>query len=192
MSHSHAHAVQFYQDENSLFSTVGDFIAGGLESGHPAVIIATQAHTGPILDVLRSRSIDVDEARHDGDLVILGASDTLALFMAEKMPNAEAFERNVGRYIDQLIEARPHAVVHAYGEMVDVLWQAGQTDAAIRLEVLWNKLAAIYGFSLLCGYSMGHFYKQPALYDEVCRQHTQVIEAGRGAGARLKRVRTTA
>ena len=47
----------------------------------------------------------------------------------------------------------------AYGEMVDVLWKAGQDVAAIRLEMLWNKLAAMHDFALLCGYAMGNFYK---------------------------------
>jgi hypothetical protein len=187
MSHSHDHAVQFYKDETSLFSMVGDFIANGLEDGHPAIVIATEAHTGPILDVLRSRFIDVEAARHNGDLVVLDASETLALFMADTMPNAKAFEHNMGTYIRQLMTAQPHAVVRAYGEMVDVLWKAGQPEAAIRLEVLWNKLAATYGFALLCGYSMGNFYKQPALYDEVRRLHTHVIDSA--AGGRPKRVR---
>lgn len=194
MSHAHHHAVQFYRDDASLFSTVAGFIGDGLTTGHPAIVIATEDHTPPILDLLRSRRIDVDAARHDGDLIVLDASETLALFMADRMPNARAFELNVGRYIDQITYGRPTAVVHAYGEMVDVLWKGRQPEAAIRLEVLWNKLAAIYGFALLCGYAMGSFYKQPALYDEVCRQHTHIVDASRHARplavSRLKRARS--
>lgn len=55
--------------------------------------------------------------------------------------------------------SRPGGTVRAYGEMVDVLWKGGQMDAAMKLESLWNQLAHSHEFALLCGYSMGHFYK---------------------------------
>ena len=60
--------------------------------------------------------------------------------------------------------------------MVDVLWQNDQQEAAIRLETLWNQLANTEAFSLLCGYAIGHFYKD-ANFQEVCRHHTHVVSA---------------
>ena len=64
----------------------------------------------------------------------------------------------------------------AYGEMVDLLWRGGHTIAAVRLEMLWNQLAMTHDFSLLCGYSMGNFYKDAGVGD-ICRQHSHVISA---------------
>jgi DcmR-like sensory protein len=61
--------------------------------------------------------------------------------------------------------------VRACGEMVDVLWKRNQTAAATRVEMLWNELAQSHDFSLLCGYSMGNFYKDAA-QDDICRHHT--------------------
>jgi hypothetical protein len=58
-----------------------------------------------------------------------------------------------------------------------VLWQAGHTVAATRLEMLWNDLAQTHDFALLCGYSMGHFYKDAAAGDHVMKQHTHVVSA---------------
>jgi hypothetical protein len=40
--------------------------------------------------------------------------------------------------------------------------------------MLWNQLANTHAFSLLCGYAMGHFYKD-ANRDEICRHHTHVV-----------------
>ena len=60
--------------------------------------------------------------------------------------------------------------------MVDILWRTEEREAAIRLEVLWNQLARTQAFSLLCGYAMGHFYKD-AHVDDVCSHHTHVISA---------------
>jgi hypothetical protein len=96
--------------------------------------------------------------------------------MAGDMPDPDAFDESVGRLISTLVRSRGDRVlIRAYGEMVDVLWKAERADAAIRLEMLWNKLAARHGFALLCGYAMGNFYKQTDLFEEVCRQHTHVM-----------------
>jgi len=63
-----------------------------------------------------------------------------------------------------------------YGQMVDLLWKDGKHDVAIRLEILWNQLANTQRFSLLCGYTVGSFYKD-AHFDDVCGQHTHVVAA---------------
>jgi hypothetical protein len=60
--------------------------------------------------------------------------------------------------------------------MVDLLWKQGQSVAAVRLEMLWNKLAATQDCSLLCGYAMGNFYKG-SQQQEICDQHTHVLAA---------------
>jgi hypothetical protein len=55
-----------------------------------------------------------------------------------------------------------------------VLWKDGQTVAATRLETLWNQLAQTHAFALLCGYSMGSFYKDAA-QREICQHHTHIV-----------------
>ena len=168
----HKHAVQFYADDNSLFTTVATFLAEGLAAGQPAVVIATPAHRASIIEYLCDRLIDCERAVKEGALVILDAEETLESFMIGGRPNAELFESSVGGVIARMLEGRPQPIVRAYGEMVDVLWKEGQREAAIQLEALWNQLAHRYNFALLCGYAMGHFYKQSQHFDEVCAQHT--------------------
>ncbi len=58
--------------------------------------------------------------------------------------------------------------------MVDVLWQAGHDAAAIRVELMWNKLAMTHDFCLLCAYSMGTFYKDAGL-EAIHSQHSHVV-----------------
>ena len=67
-----------------------------------------------------------------------------------------------------------HRTIRVYGEMVDLLWKDGLEAAAIRLETLWNQLADTHDFNLLCGYSMGNFYKRSAL-DQIKGQHTHLV-----------------
>lgn len=105
---------------------------------------------------------------------MLDARETLATFMIDGTPHAGTFNHVVGQVIDQVCRGRQECTVRAYGEMVDVLWKDSLTDAAIRLETLWNQLANTHRFSLLCGYSMGNFYKGAAV-EEIKAKHSHVV-----------------
>jgi hypothetical protein len=170
----HHHAVQFYGNEESLFTTVAGFLGDGLVSREPAIIIATPAHCEAIERHLCGRLIDCDQARRNGDLVMLDAEEMLGQFMIGDVPDPELFEETMGLIVQQMLDGRGRIVVRAYGEMVDVLWKQGRTESAIKLEILWNKLALKYRFALLCGYAMGNFYKQAKQLDDICAQHTHV------------------
>lgn len=171
----HHHAVQFYGTEASLFDTVSTFLAEGLVARHPAIVIATPGHRTGILDALSGRLIDCQKALREGDLIVLDAEETLDLFMIHGMPDADLFDANIGRLIEQSLNGRRRVALRAYGEMVDVLWKQGRTDAAIQLEMFWNRVAATYNFALLCGYAMGSFYKQTQPVEEICELHSHVV-----------------
>jgi len=174
--YDHHHAVQFYGDDDSLFTTVAGFLSQGFVDGHPAIVIATDAHRTAILKYLRARLIDVDKAQKVGSLIMLDAQKTLDQFMVGDTPDPNRFEESVGKLIEGVLDGRQDGIlIRAYGEMVDVLWKQGQSDAAIRLEMLWNKLAQRYGFALLCGYSMGNFYKETKGFEAICREHTHIV-----------------
>ncbi len=169
------HAVQFYGTEERLFSTAATFLAEGLIAGEPAMIIASAAHREGVLGQLNARLIHVDQARKRGDLLVLDADEMLALFMVDGSPDPGLFDANIGRFIDQVLQGRPGSVLRAYGGMVDILWQRGQTDAAIRLEILWNSVATRFGLALLCGYAMGNFFKHVPELQDICSHHTHIF-----------------
>ena len=173
--HSHHHAVQFYGNEQSLFTTVATFLSEGLVTRQPAIVIATPAHRVAIEEYLCGRLIDCEQARRNGDLVMLDAEEMLGQFMIGDGPDPDLFEQNVGSVVKQVLDGRGPTIVRAYGEMVDVLWKQGRSEAAIKLEILWNKLALKYSFALLCGYAMGNFYKQAQQLDDIRSHHTHVV-----------------
>lgn len=172
----HFHAVRFYESKASLCRTVADFLGEGLALGQPSLVVATPAHRNGVLAELRARHFDVDQVQDSDDLLLLDARDVLATFMVEGMPDATLFKTHVPAAIDRLCGGRKDRTIRAYGEIVDVLWQDGLTAAAIRLEMFWNQLAMTHDFSLLCGYAIGHFYKDAGMRD-VCEQHSHVIAA---------------
>ena len=168
------HGVQFYKDPDALCRIVGGFVGEGLEDGALALVIATPDHAARIDSCLCTRGIDVDDMKRNGSLVMLDARETLQLFMIDGMPDPGLFRRAIGAALTRLSRGREHRPIRAYGEMVDLLWKNGLEAAAIRLETMWNQLAATRDFNLLCGYSMGNFYKGAAI-EEICDQHSHLI-----------------
>ena len=176
MKHGHFHAVRFYDNEISLCRIVATFLTEGLAVGHPGVVIATPEHVQGIIAELRAREVDVAAAQASGGLIVLDAARTMNTFMVDGVPNRDRFLEVANEVIQRASRGRKDRVVRAYGEMVDILWRDGRDIAAIQLETLWNQLGRILGFSLLCGYAMGSFYKDASVL-EVCRQHTHTISA---------------
>ena len=175
----HFHAVRFYRDDDSLCRIVGEFIGAGLEAGEPAIIIATPDHTRRIEGCLRERGLDIDDLKALGDFVTLDAREVLATFMVNDEPDRAAFNRHVSAALRHLARGRENTPVRAYGEMVDLLWKDGLEQGAIRLETRWNELANTHDFKLLCGYSMGNFYKGAAL-EQIHAEHSHLVEDGGG------------
>ena len=172
----HFHAVQFYKDETSLCGIVASFLAEGFARGDPAVVIATPEHRTAIEDHLRRLSVDVDGIKLAGDLVLADAGTMLAAIVPGGVPDAVAFWSTAGSVIARVCGGRTTCTVRVYGEMVDLLWKDGLETAAIRVETFWNQLANTHDFKLLCGYSMGNFYKGAAL-EAIKDQHTRLVAA---------------
>jgi hypothetical protein len=168
------HAVRFYESRESLAKIVGKFLGEGFIAGLPAVVIATPEHREAIRRVLADHYFDLPRLVGANDLIMVDAVEMLSRFMHDGMPDPIGFTDSMIPLIELACRGRQDCVIRAYGEMVDVLWQAGQTAAAIRLEMLWNQLAQTHSFALLCGYSMGHFYKDVGQQD-VRRQHTHLV-----------------
>jgi hypothetical protein len=179
---AYPHAVRFYENDKSLSQIVAKFLRAGLAAGNPGIVIANPAQRAGIIRELVNGSSDVVQLQHSKDLVLLDAEETLSSFMTNGEPDAERFKNSMCEVIKTACGGRENCELRIYGQMVDILWQKGSHEAAIRLEILWNQLALTQAFSLLCGYAMGHFYKD-ANVQEVCRHHTHVIASDGEAAA---------
>jgi len=166
------HIVHTYQDAGQLAAVAGEYLLTGLQRGEAAVIIARPAHAALLQEKLQ---------RFSGQLAVFDAHQTLARFMAHGLPQWQAFHELVGGVIAQL--RLQYAHVRAYGEMVDILWQDGNTAAAIRLEEYWNELGRLQTFSLFCAYALDHLdLRSYAGLQHVCKTHTHFIPARDGEG----------
>ncbi len=171
------HLVQFYKTDESLANFVGAFLSSGIETGEGCIIIATAKHRQQLARKL--------PAGANKNIVMLDAGSTLAQFMIGDMPDAYRFEKTVGSMLRNSIQQ--YGRVRAFGEMVALLWNAGNARGAIALEKLWNNLGATNNFSLFCAYPLTDFMKLPsaAPYFEVCAVHSQDISQNRSVYTRL-------
>lgn len=167
------HAVQFYEDPEFMCRAAADFLAEGLRAGEPAIAVVHAGHQVAIADYLVNQEIDVDGLRASGDLNFLEASDTLARFMVDGMPDGRLLRAAIALPIRTMLRRRPGCRLRAYGEMVDCLWQAGNREATIGLERLWNELSGELPFSLMCGYRMQAF--QALDFEDICAEHDCVL-----------------
>jgi len=174
------HAVQLYRDVTELARSVGAFLAAGFRDGEPAVVIATSAHWAVFAAELEWRGWEPAALERKGLLMRADADELLEAFMDDDRPSSGEFERVVGGIVDEATARFPGRTIRAFGEMVDVLWQRGEQQAAIALEELWNELAKTRSFALLCGYYLDVFQPdvQRDALPEVMRthSHTRTVE----------------
>jgi len=175
LSGVHDHVVEFYETEKFLADTVTDFVGPGLHEGGAAIVVATPAHRNAFEEALRHSGIDVEAAVNADRYLSFDAAELLARFVVDGVPDARLFEDIVGSELKRAGAGSRR--VRVYGEMVALLWAAGDTAAAIVLEGFWNDLAETHDFALLCAYPMSAFKDAAgvAAFEQVCGTHTTVI-----------------
>ena len=171
------HFVQFYDSDDYLADSIAGYAAAALRAGDAAIIIATAAHRSLVHNKLTTAGLDV--ARHvaSGQYVSLDAAATLDRFMRDGDIDPTRFHAVIGSAMADLM--RRHKRVRAFGEMVAVLWDQGNRDAAYDLEHRWNDLQREHAFCLFCAYPLRSF---PDRADAehlaaVCTCHSRVIPA---------------
>jgi DNA-binding NarL/FixJ family response regulator len=153
------HEVQFYSDDRFILESVARFVAVALRTGNPAIVLATEPHRDGILKMLRAEGLDVDAVIQERVLTLLDAADMLSTFMVDNWPDPVRFLGGVRGLIESASASAnvDGPVVATFGEMVALLWAEGKTDAAIRLEQLWNDLATTHNVDVLCAYPFNSF-----------------------------------
>jgi PAS domain S-box-containing protein len=171
------HFVQFYESDSFLIRCVGGFVTAGLRKGENAVVIGTRVHREALNIYLIEQGLDPRQAEESGQFYALDAEETLAKFMVEGAPDKRLFNHVVGGLVARATAGGQP--LRAFGEMVALLHAAGNTQAAIELENLWNDLAKVHEFSLFCAYPMGEFCGEAHAHPmaHICKTHTRVIPA---------------
>lgn len=177
------HYVQFYKaDEQLLTANICQYLWEGLTRGDGLLVVAAAHRAHSVVQELGALGGDPHEALRAGRLVIRNAQDLLSQFMVDEQPDWERFQSVVGALVQSIRGAAKGKGLRAYGEMVGLLWQAGQRSAAVRLENHWNRLRQLSGFELFCGYPIDVFgseFETGSVNDLLCT-HSHLISGTKG------------
>jgi anti-sigma regulatory factor (Ser/Thr protein kinase) len=170
------HVVRFYQHEPELAQLVGRYL-NAVQDGVVAIMVATETHRRAIVAELEAAGVDSADSARRGTLILLDARATMARFMSQGRIDGDAFRRVIGGVLRE--GARSGRPLRVYGEMVALLWDAGDVLAAIELEKLWSDLGRELQFSLLCTYRSESVSgpEHAESLRQVCRLHSSVLDA---------------
>jgi PAS domain S-box-containing protein len=170
------HLVQFYESDEFLADCVSAFIEEGLEAGEGAILIGTARHRADVESRLLHQGINLPALKASHEYFSLDAAETLSQFMANGLPDEKLFHRQIGGLVAKAGNGGRRSV-RAFGEMVALLWDDGNADAAFQLEELWNELSRTHAFSLLCAYPMSAFNKASdgEALGRICHEHSEVL-----------------
>ncbi len=174
----HFHAVKFYESHDALCRIAAEYFGEGLVAQEPALLVATPEHRAGVLAALQARQFDVLSLQQAGMLSVLDAETVLSAVMIDGRPDGNLFQAAVGRELERLRGGR-NVCVRVYGDMAEVLWNAGQDKAALQLETLGNGFANPNAVKILCGYAVTRFYHDLSLR-AIFEAHSHVV-SDRGA-----------
>jgi hypothetical protein len=175
------HSVHFYESPIALVQLLCGISSSGLRSGNSVLIVATAAHRLQLVKELKESGVDVRSMARERRFVMFDANEMISTFMVDGMPDADLFHHYVGEIVTEAKKRAltKHQGLTVFGEMVGVLWDQGQREAALQLEGLWNDALNDRAFHLHCAYPRSAFAgdgRDPAI-DSICFSHSHVLVA---------------
>ncbi|MGB8889152.1 MAG: MEDS domain-containing protein [Candidatus Korobacteraceae bacterium] len=112
----------------------------------------------------------------EGRFAMCDAQEMLAMFMVDGLPDPDLFMASVGKL---LLDAKQAASskeqgLTVFGEMVALLWEAGNKSGAVALETLWNEVMSERAFHLHCAYPRWLFGSE-AEFAVICGSHSHIL-----------------
>jgi EAL domain-containing protein (putative c-di-GMP-specific phosphodiesterase class I) len=168
------HSVQLYRSDEELVEEACGFLVPSLSSDEGVVLMATAEHLALLAQALGERGLDVLTAREQGRYVELDVADLLGRYAATDELDETGLTTAVEAALASAGRGRSH--VRVFGELVPLLWSAGRTADALRLETLWNSLIAEAPVSLHCAFPQSMLDRGGSVHElqELCNAHTAV------------------
>lgn len=148
------HDAGFFTNEAALVDAWARAAETALAAGHSVIVLALESRLRQMVERLKRRGVGVERAIRDGQYVQLEVHGMLAQFIVDDAPDELLFEKAVTPIVADALRAStaPRPRVLVCGEGAPTLWNQGKTDAAVRLEQIWDDLARAHEIDTLCGY----------------------------------------
>ncbi|HTI06869.1 MAG TPA: MEDS domain-containing protein [Gemmatimonadales bacterium] len=169
------HFAQFHRHSTTLVESAFDFLETGLRRGQSVLVIVERDHLDQLLDRLTASKLHSKALTNSGQLGLMDAGKMVEEFLADGLPEWSRFRASLGPV---LMRIQPYGSgTRVYSDIAGLLWRSGKTEAAIRIEELWNKLAESYQFALYCGFLMDTHCEDAydAPLEELGRTHSDIL-----------------
>lgn len=176
-----AHFLEFTRrGERPRGQSAGRFLSGALRAGGIAVVIATPRNAEGIITQLARMGLDPVTSLQRDRMMLMESASMLSRFLDDQTVDADEFDRTVGAAMRAARERAGDQPLRAYGDMVGLLWQRGNPQAAVDLERLWNRLQEELSFGLYCAYPIDVFEPEFSFPNvgEILETHTHLLPAG--------------
>ena len=172
------HKLQVHSHESVLIQGVTSFVGSAIADGQPAIVIASQCLREKVLAALRSNGLDIQTAIRQGTLICLNVEEVMSLFMLKGTPDMVRFTEFMGGLIRASSQAGRASgqQVSVFAECTAWIWSTGKTEAALRVERLWNHLASRQNVNILCAYGVTSFHGEEDCEEirALCEEHSFV------------------
>lgn len=169
------HFAQFHRDTDALTESAVVFLEAGLRGGNSVLIIGPAGRVEQMFDRLAAAKFHPKSLADSGQLAVMDSTPLIEQLVSNGETEWARFRGMISPVLSRL---RPYGRgTRIYAEIANVLWQAGETDVAVRLEDFWNALAGAFAFSLFCGFTMDtqceKAYATPL--EELGRTHSDIL-----------------
>ncbi len=169
-----SHAVQLFDDLDSMADGTAAFLHEGLQDGGVLLAVVRSQQWDAIARRLVHRGVAVQSAIDQGDLTVCDAATTLSQFMRHGRPDPDLCRAAFGALVAGMISRGKGLWI--YGEMADLLVAEGNFRAACQLETFGNGLSGPLPARVLCGYSAANFGhpRTATMLGQICQAHSDV------------------
>jgi hypothetical protein len=168
------HFAQVHRTLDTLVESAFAYLEGGVRRGNSLLVIAGGEQIDRLFDRLSAARLHPNALLKGGQFAVLESRAIQQQCVVNGLPEWAEFRKTLGPVLTQL---QPGRGVRIYSELAGTLWEAGNAEAAIRLEDFWNAMAGAYSFSLFCAYTMDtlseHTYGGPL--EELGRTHSDIL-----------------
>jgi CheY-like chemotaxis protein len=148
------HEIGFYDDEEAMVDDYARMAATALSNGHTFAIVAGTSRWEQLRHRLEMRGTDVARAKATGRYHEFAAKDILESLVVDGEIDVQRFWNTAAAFRNQVTRAQQgeSSRIVLCGECSPRLLVAGNVDAAVQLERLWDRFSRLYSIDTLCGY----------------------------------------
>jgi anti-sigma regulatory factor (Ser/Thr protein kinase) len=168
------HQAFVYDDELELIRTIGEFSMEALGCGGAVILLARRDHLESVDEWVRLSGALLPRAGSppiDGRFQTIDIDEIICDLELVPDPSGE-LERLLRAACDRI--PPECGVLHVFGHLVGSLWERGQSQLSLEIELIGSRLAAERDVSVLCAYPARALGGRRDL-ESIRRCHTRVV-----------------